>query len=93
MDSARKSKKHQILETYFGSDFPEDLAEDFTKQPVKLLKGHNKAVREMAYSEKHKILVSCGFDFEVFVWNPYLEEKIMKLDGHEYPLVGVNCLS
>jgi hypothetical protein len=47
----------------------------------------------MAYSEKHKILVSCGFDFEVFVWNPYLEEKIMKLDGHEYPLVGVNCLS
>lgn len=47
----------------------------------------------MAYSEKHKIIVSCGFDFEVFVWNPYLEEKIMKLDGHEHPLVGVNCLS
>jgi WD40 repeat protein len=57
------------------------------------LKGHKKAVREMAYSEKHKIIVSCGFDFEVFVWNPYLEEKIMKLDGHEHPLVGVNVLS
>jgi WD40 repeat protein len=46
----------------------------------------------MAYSEKHKIIVSCGFDFEVFVWNPYLEEKIMKLDGHEHPLVGVSAL-
>lgn len=46
----------------------------------------------MAYSEKHKIIVSCGFDFEVFVWNPYMEEKIIKLDGHEHPLVGVNCL-
>jgi WD40 repeat protein len=50
-------------------------------------------VRELAYSEKHKILVSCGFDFEVFVWNPYLEEKIMRLDGHEHPLVGVNVIS
>jgi len=50
---------------------------------VKTLAGHNKAVRELAYSEKHKIIVSCGFDFEVFVWNPYLEERIMKLDGHE----------
>lgn len=60
---------------------------------MKTLVGHNKAVREIAYSEKHKIIVSCGFDFEVFVWNPYLEEKIMKLDGHEQPLVGVNCIS
>lgn len=47
----------------------------------------------MAYSEKHKILVSCGFDFEVFIWNPYLEGHIMNLKGHENPLVGVNCLS
>lgn len=58
-----------------------------------MLSGHNKAVREMAYSERHKIIISCGFDFEVFVWNPYLEQMIMKLDGHEYPLVGVNCLN
>ncbi len=82
-----------MLESYFGVDeLPDELTEDFTKQPVKILKGHNKAVRELAYSEKHKIIVSCGFDFEVFVWNPYLEEMILKLTGHEHPLVGVNCL-
>lgn len=46
----------------------------------------------MAYSEKHKVLFSCGFDFDVYVWNPYLTAYIMKLDGHEHPLVGVNCL-
>jgi WD40 repeat protein len=69
------------------------MLEDFTKQPIKVLTGHKKAVREMSYSEKHKILISCGFDFEVYVWNPYLEEKIMKLEGHEHPLVGVNCMS
>lgn len=66
---------------------------DFVKEPSKTLKGHSKAVREIAYSERHKILVSCGFDFEVFVWNPYCEEYIIKLDGHESPLVGVNCPS
>jgi WD40 repeat protein len=47
----------------------------------------------MAYAEKQKILVSCGFDFEVFVWNPYMDQQIIKLDGHENPLVGVNCVS
>ena len=46
----------------------------------------------MAYSEKHKVIVSCGFDFDVFVWNPYLQCPIMTLDGHEHPLIGVNCL-
>jgi WD40 repeat protein len=46
----------------------------------------------MAYDEKHKILISCGFDFEVFVWNPRLEEPIFKLDGHDNPCVGVNIL-
>lgn len=47
----------------------------------------------MAYSERHKIIISCGFDFEVFVWNPYLQRPLFKLDGHEDPLVGVNCLA
>jgi WD40 repeat protein len=69
------------------------VLEDFTKRPSKVLSGHQKAIREMAYSEKHKIIVSCGVDFEIFVLNPYLEEKIMKLDGHEHPLVGVTCLT
>jgi WD40 repeat protein len=41
----------------------EDLYDDYAKEPAKILEGHTKAVREIAYSEKHKILVSCGFDF------------------------------
>ena len=69
----------------------EDPVEEYSKEPSKTLKGHEKAVREIAYSERHKILVSCGFDFEVFVWNPYYEKYILKLEGHESPLVGVNC--
>lgn len=89
-----ESKKAKSIKSFFGPSIKleDNLLEDFTKQPIKVLEGHNKAVREMAYSEKHKIIISCGFDFEVFVWNPYLEHRIYTLDGHEHPLVGVNCL-
>jgi WD40 repeat protein len=69
----------------------EKMFDEFVKEPCKILRGHKKAIKEIAYSERHKILVSCGFDFEILVWNPYYEESIIKLDGHESPLVGVNC--
>ncbi len=61
------------------------------KEPLKKLEGHRMAIREIAYSESFKILVSVGFDFKVMVWNPYWKDAIIKLDGHESPLVGVNC--
>ena len=67
------------------------MRDDYAKEPIKELIGHTKAVREIAYSEKHKILVSVGFDFDIYVWNPYCEKYIIKLEGHESPLVGVNC--
>ena len=54
----------------------DEIFSDLTITPIKTLQGpngHNRAVREMAYSEKHKVLVSVGFDFGVFVWNPYLQ--------------------
>jgi len=35
--------------------------------------------------------VSVGYDFQVFVWNPYWEKEIISLQGHESPLVSVNC--
>ena len=44
-------------------DRHDDLFDDFAKEPRSILEGHSKAVREIAYSERHKILVSCGFDF------------------------------
>lgn len=67
------------------------FGDEVAKQPTKKLEGHKKAIREIAYSKQYKILVSVGFDFQVFVWNPYSFKEIIKLDGHESPLVGVNC--
>lgn len=64
-----------------------------TKIPIKELKGHKKAIRDLAYCETQKLLISCGFDFQIFVWNPYVEKYIIKLDGHESPLVGVSVVN
>ena len=83
------------VEGHFGDHLQsakDDIYSEVTIVPIKTLDGHKRAVREMAYSEKHKVIVSCGFDFEVCVWNPYLTYAIIKLDGHEHPLIGVNCL-
>lgn len=82
---AAKSKKGT------GNKFNLDLEDDISQLKKKTLIGHQRAIREITYSESYKILVSVGFDFQIFVWNPYWEKEIIKLDGHETPLVGVNC--
>ena len=90
-----QSKKSDANKTKSNKGPPperlDELYDDFAKEPAKILKGHKRAVREIAYSERHKILVSVGFDFEIFIWDPYCENYILKLEGHESPLVGVNC--
>lgn len=68
-------------------------ASDKLAGPVRMLQGHKKAVRDIAYSAKHKVIISVGFDFDVYVWNPYVEGSIQYLQGHESPLIGVQCQS
>ena len=61
------------MDYFKDKELPADILDDFTKTPCKILAGHNRAIRELAYSERHKVIVSIGFDFDVYVWNPYLE--------------------
>lgn len=42
-------------------------------------------------SVHHKLVVSCSFDFDVLVWNAYLEHPVARLEGHEAPLINVEC--
>lgn len=58
---------------------------------IKELDGHYKGIRGVAVSEHHKIIVSCSFDFDVLVWNAYLEHPVARLEGHEAPLMSVYC--
>jgi len=54
------------------------------------LKGHTKGIRHIAYSDHFKYLLSCSFEFEVYVWNLYLNYPIYKLK-HDSSLVS--CLT
>ena len=68
-----------------------DIKFDNNVSPRKILEGHIKAVRFLAYSHTFNLLISCGFEFEALVWNPYWNKPICRLKGHEAPLTGVEC--
>ena len=48
----------------------------------KELDGHFKGIKAVSVSVHHKIIASCSFDFDVLVWNAYLEHPIARLEGH-----------
>ncbi|TMW63890.1 hypothetical protein Poli38472_014800 [Pythium oligandrum] len=56
------------------------------------LDGHTKGVRALAYSSEYRFLVSAGFDFDVLVWNPYVDQLILRLHGHNNSLCGVEII-
>ena len=49
----------------------------------KQLEGHQKGVRALTYSNTYRFLVSAGFDYDAFVWNPYVEHtSSLRLHGY-----------
>ncbi|OQR86817.1 hypothetical protein THRCLA_10513, partial [Thraustotheca clavata] len=56
------------------------------------LDGHTKGVRALAYSSEYRFLVSAGFDFDALVWNPYVDQLILRLHGHQNSLCGVEII-
>ena len=38
------------------------------------------------------MLMSCGLDHDIYIWNPICDAKIFMLKGHNHSLVGVKCL-
>ena len=58
----------------------------------KQLEGHQKGVRALTYSNTYRFLVSAGFDYDAFVWNPYVEHLILRLHGHNSSLCGVEVI-
>jgi len=56
------------------------------------LSGHRKGVRCIEYSSQHRVLVSGGFECDIFVWNPYVSDLIIKLTGHTSHIVGLQMV-
>ena len=40
---------------------------------------------------EYRLLVSGGFDFDVIIWNPYVEHLILRLSGHSNSICGVEA--
>ena len=57
-----------------------------------MLKGHQKGIRDLSFNKEIKFLVSSAYDFDIYIWNPYIELPVAKLSGHEAPVIGISCL-
>ncbi|KAJ8614616.1 hypothetical protein CTAYLR_008986 [Chrysophaeum taylorii] len=57
------------------------------------LPGHAKGVAKLGFSPEYRFLVSGGFDFDVIIWNPYVEHYILRLPGHNNAICGVELIS
>jgi WD40 repeat protein len=50
---------------------------------------HTRGIVSLAFNEALILLFSAGFDHDLCVWNPYIDNLIYKIQGHSSPLVGV----
>merc|ERR550532_1803059 len=46
----------------------------------------------MAFTASIKVLVSGGYDYDLFVWNPYVKTSIHQIPGHQAPIVAIEVL-
>lgn len=46
------------------------------------LTGHKFAMRSLVYAPEHELLLGGGFDFDLYVWDPWTRLLSMRLTGH-----------
>ena len=50
---------------------------------------HRKGIVALDFNENLILLISGGFDHEIFVWNPYIDSPVHNLSGHAAPIVSI----
>lgn len=53
---------------------------------------HSRGITSLAFNEALILLFSAGFDHEICVWNPYIDNLIYKISGHSSPILGVKVI-
>jgi WD40 repeat protein len=51
----------------------------YTNSIITKLKGHRKGVFDMSYNPDYRLLFSCGFDHDAFVWSPFVNSQDIML--------------
>jgi WD40 repeat protein len=56
------------------------------------LDGHNLGVYSLDWYADNNMILSAGFDHDIYLWNPHVKKKIFTLKGHNHSMVGVKWL-
>lgn len=54
---------------------------------------HKKGIMALDFNENLILLISGGFDHQIYVWNPYIDSPVHNLTGHAAPIVSVKFVS
>jgi WD40 repeat protein len=55
----------------------------------RLLKGHKKPIYSIDYSDRYKIIASCGRDRAILFWNPSLNKPLATIKTENSPIIKV----
>ncbi len=58
----------------------------------KKLEGHKKGVYTLEWAEEIASLFSGGIEHDVYIWNPYVHDRISLLKGHNHSLAKIKYL-
>lgn len=54
---------------------------------------HKKGIMTLDFNENLILLISGGFDHQIFIWNPYIDSPVHSLSGHAAPIVSVKFVN
>lgn len=54
---------------------------------------HKKGIVALDFNENLILLISGGFDHEIFVWNPYIDSPVHNLQGHASSIVSLKFVN
>eukprot|EP00818_Percolomonas_sp_WS_P000427 CAMPEP_0117437586 /NCGR_PEP_ID=MMETSP0759-20121206/1600_1 /TAXON_ID=63605 /ORGANISM="Percolomonas cosmopolitus, Strain WS" /LENGTH=1048 /DNA_ID=CAMNT_0005229223 /DNA_START=390 /DNA_END=3536 /DNA_ORIENTATION=- len=58
-------------------------------ETISTLRGHKRPVHRLDYSNALNLIVSCGREKNVLVWNPLIKKPLEVLRGHKSPVIDV----
>ena len=53
---------------------------------------HKKGIMTLDFNENLILLISGGFDHEIYVWNPYIKAPVQNLSGHAAPIISARFI-
>jgi WD40 repeat protein len=63
-----------------------------TMQGKSIHTDHQNGIYSLEWFPDQSLILSAGFDHDIYIWNPIVTDKIFQLKGHNHSLVGVKWL-